>query len=232
MANAKTVLIVEDDKHISNLIKYNLEKSGFRCLSAFTPIDAFKILNEHKIDIIVLDIMLPQMSGFDVCKQIREIHEISHTPIIMLTAKGEETDRITGFESGADDYLTKPFSPKELLLRIKAILKRGRTQEHEQEILHAEDLVLDLTKHKVSIKNKEISLTITEFRLLQTLMKRAGKVQSREKLLEDVWDIQADVTTRTVDTHVKRLREKMGKKSNLIESVRGVGYRFKEGIVH
>lgn len=222
------ILVVEDDKHISKLVKYNLEKAGFDCIVTITGEEALEILDKEPIELIILDIMLPKMDGFQVCKKIKEDKRFSHIPIIMLTAKGEEVDRVVGFELGADDYVVKPFSPRELILRVKAILKRGEPKEVTKEILIHGKLKVDIPRHKVLIDKKEIELTQMEFKLLTTLMQRKGKVQTRDRLLNDVWDIAADVTTRTVDTHIKRLRQKLGKMGEMIETVRGIGYRFRE----
>lgn len=222
------ILAVEDDKNISKLIKYNLEKEGFTCLTAYSGEEALESLKKIKPDLIVLDIMLPGIDGLEVCRRIRQEKELSTLPIIMLTAKGEEVDRIVGLELGADDYMVKPFSPRELILRIKAILKREKQEASEETLLEARKIVMDLEKHKVTVAGKEVELTNMEFNLLRMLMERKGRVQSRDKLLDEVWDIAADVTTRTVDTHIKRLRTKLGKEGDLIETVRGVGYRFSE----
>ena len=222
------ILIVEDDKHISKLVKYNLEKAGFECTVATTGEKALEILDKEPVDLIILDIMLPKMDGFQTCKQIKQEKKLSALPIIMLTAKSEEVDRVVGFELGADDYVVKPFSPRELVLRVKAILRRKKPPEVSQDILGAGRLIVDTTRHKVTVDKKEIELTPMEFKLLVTLMQRKGKVQSRDRLLDDVWDIAADVTTRTVDTHIKRLRQKLGKAGKFIETVRGFGYRFSD----
>ncbi len=222
------ILVVEDDKHISKLVKYNLEKAGFECTVTITGEEAFEVLDKEPIELIILDIMLPKMDGFQACKQIKQDKKFSHIPIIMLTAKGEEVDRVVGFELGADDYVVKPFSPRELVLRVKAILKRGKPKEVTKDILIHEKLKVDIPRHKVFIDKKEKELTQMEFKLLTTLMQRKGKVQTRDRLLDDVWDIAAEVTTRTIDTHIKRLRQKLGKMGKLIETVRGIGYRFSE----
>ena len=228
MANEK-ILIVEDDQHIAKLVKYNLQKAGFDCLHVVTGEDAFNILDRQKIDLIILDIMLPKMDGFEVCRHLRQEKHFATIPVIMLTAKGEEVDRVVGFEMGADDYMVKPFSPRELVLRIKAILKRGRPQmESSKDILELCDLRVDIPRHKVTINGKEIKLTAMEFKLLATLMQRKGRLQSRDQLLSDVWDLESDVTTRTIDTHIKRLRQKLGHSGELVETVRGHGYRFHE----
>ncbi len=222
------ILIVEDDKHISKLVKYNLEKAGFDCTVTITGEEALEVLDKEPIELIILDIMLPKMDGFQACKQIKQDKKFSHIPIIMLTAKGEEVDRVVGFELGADDYVVKPFSPRELVLRVKAILKRGKPEEGTKDILTQNKLKVDIPRHKVFIDKKEIDLTQMEFKLLTTLMQRKGKVQTRDRLLDDVWDIAAEVTTRTIDTHIKRLRQKLGKMGKLVETVRGIGYRFSE----
>lgn len=228
MVNEK-ILIVEDDKHISKLVKFNLEKANYDCAIAATGEKALEVLNDQPpVELIILDIMLPGMDGFEICRIIRQQDKLKNIPIIMLTAKGEEVDRIVGLELGADDYIVKPFSPRELVLRVKAILKRGKVEDVKKDILVAEDITVDIPKHRVTVKGKPIDLTQMEFKLLVTLMERRSRVQTREKLLSDVWDMGTDVNTRTIDTHIKRLREKLGKSGVLIETVRGLGYRFKE----
>lgn len=225
----KKVLIIEDDKHISKLVKYNFDKSGATATVVVTGEDALKILDKEAVDLIILDIMLPKMNGFDVCREIKSNARFASIPVIMLTARGEEVDRIVGLELGADDYMIKPFSPRELILRARAILKRGQPKkESPKEIMTIDKLTVDLPRHKVIMNNKEIILTAMEFKLLVMLMQRLGRVQTRDDLLRDVWDIQADITTRTIDTHVKRLRQKLGKMGDYIETVRGSGYRFSE----
>ena len=227
--NKNKVLIVEDDKHISKLVKYNLEKAGFECTVTITGEEALEILDKEPVDLIILDITLPKMDGFEVCKQLKQNKKLSNIPLIMLTAKSEEVDRIVGLELGADDYVVKPFSPRELVLRVKAILKRGKIEKAAKDILTADKLKVDIPRHKTTVDKKEVEVTQMEFKLLTLLMQRAGRVQSREQLLSDVWDIAAEVTTRTIDTHLKRLRQKLGKMGRLIETVRGIGYRFNEG---
>lgn len=222
------ILVIEDDKHISKLVKYNLEKSGYDVTLVEDGEEALDILGKQSVDLIILDIMLPKMDGFEVCRSIKQNPKLKNTPIIMLTAKGEEVDRIVGLELGADDYMVKPFSPRELVLRIKAILKRGKLEESPKDIIQRGNLIINLPKHRVMVNNKEVELTPIEFKLLVTLIERNGRIQSRDQLLSDVWDMHTDVFTRTVDTHIKRLREKLGKIGNQIETVRGLGYRFKE----
>ena len=222
------ILIVEDDKNISKLVRYNLEKAGFECETTITGEDALDILDHQAIDLIVLDIMLPKMDGLQTCKQVKQDTKLSAIPIIMLTAKGEEVDRIVGFELGADDYVVKPFSPRELVLRVKAVLKRGKSKESDKEILSIDDLKVDIPRCKVTVSKKEVKLTAMELKLLVTLIRKKGRVQSRDQLLDEVWNLDADVTTRTIDTHVKRLRQKLGDMGKLVETVRGYGYRLSE----
>ena len=224
----KNILIVEDDVNISKLVRYNLEKAGYNCMVTLTGEEGLDLLEDYHIDLIILDIMLPQMDGFETCKTIKQHKKWSVIPVIILTAKGEEVDRIVGFELGADDYIVKPFSPRELVLRVKAILRRGSKQTVDKEILSYKDLVIDLPRHKIMLKNKEIRLTSMEFKLLTMLLKRVGRVQTRNQLLDEVWDLGADVTTRTVDTHIKRVRQKIGAYSKYIETIRGHGYRLVE----
>ncbi|MDD5130745.1 MAG: response regulator transcription factor [Candidatus Omnitrophica bacterium] len=222
------ILIIEDDKHIAKLVKYNAEKAGFDCTVIGDGEEALNVLNKHGADLVILDIMLPKMDGLEVCRAIRQSTKLREIPVIMLTAKGAEVDRVVGLELGADDYVVKPFSPRELMLRIKAILRRGKTEELPKEVIKRGSLVIDIPKHKVMVSNKEVELTPIEFKLLVTLIERAGRIQSRDKLLSDVWDMHSDVFTRTVDTHIKRLREKLGKMGDIIETERGLGYRCKE----
>ena len=222
------ILIVEDEELIANLVKYNLDKAGFRTTITNNGEDAIVILNKKPVDLVVLDIMLPEMNGLEVCRRIKRNERIASVPIIMLSAKGEETDRIKGFELGAHDYVVKPFSPRELVLRVKAVLNYGKSNEKVSNILATDNLEINISKHKVTVYRKEINLTSMEFKLLSILMKRKGIVQDRDILLQDVWDVDADVTTRTVDTHIKCLRRKLGKMGGFIETVRGRGYRFRE----
>jgi DNA-binding response OmpR family regulator len=222
------ILIVEDDKHISKLVKFNLEKADYECAIAGTGEKALEILNDRPVDLIILDIMLPGMDGFGICRAIKEKEKLKNIPIIILTAKGEEVDRVVGLELGADDYIVKPFSPRELALRVKVILKRGKPEETKKDILTAADIAVDIPKHKVMVRGKPVEFTQMEFKLLVTLMERRGRVQTRERLLSDVWDMDTSIDTRTIDTHVKRLREKLGKSGSFIETVRGLGYKFKE----
>ena len=224
-----SLLIVEDDKNISKLLKYNLEKEGFVCFTAFTAEDGYIILDTQPISLIILDIMLPTIDGLAACREIKQNQDWRAIPVIILTAKGEEIDRVIGFELGADDYVVKPFSPRELILRIKAILRRKALEAPVgKDIIQAHEIVIDKPRHSVKISGRSLNLTSMEFNLLLVLVERCGRVQSRETLLEDVWGFSSEVTTRTVDTHIKRLRQKMGRYGKYIETIRGVGYRFQE----
>jgi DNA-binding response OmpR family regulator len=210
------------------LIEFNLSQAGFDVSTAADGAEALKKAREVRPDLIVLDVMLPEMSGLEVCKVLRRDPATAAVPIILLTAKAAEVDRVVGLEIGADDYVTKPFSPRELVLRIKKILERGERAEGKPERFVFGDLAMDIPKHLVSWRGKRIDLTATEFRLLTLLAERAGRVQSRDQLLRDVWDYDNVIDTRTVDTHMRRLREKLGPAGKHLDTVRGVGYRFVE----
>ena len=222
------VLIIEDEPDIRKTIDYNLTKESFKVVQAGSIEEGEKALASNQIDVIILDLMLPDGSGFTLCRDIKSDDKTKHIPIIILTAKTEEVDRVVGFELGADDYVTKPFSVRELILRVKAILKRGPTSNNnsEDDEYSFGELTLNFEAHQAYINGNEISLTALEFRLLKHLIDRKGRVQTRDQLLEDVWGYSSDVTTRTVDTHIKRLREKLGSVGNHIQTIRGVGYRF------
>lgn len=220
------ILIVDDEADILTLLEYNLEKAGFRVISANDGPDAVEITNREKPDIIILDIMLPSMEGTEVCKILKGGDVTRHIPIIMLTAKGEEVDRIVGFELGADDYITKPFSPRELILRVKAVLKRGH--KLEAKIINAGPVTIDIERSLATADDKVLKLTAIEFKLLLELAKSDGRVLRRDTLLDRVWGTEVYITDRTVDTHIRRLREKLGKTSKYIETVRGFGYKFRE----
>ena len=222
------VLIIEDEPDIRKTIDYNLTKESFTVVQAGSIEEGEKALASNQIDVIILDLMLPDGSGLTLCRDIKSDDKTKHIPIIILTAKTEEVDRVVGFELGADDYVTKPFSVRELILRVKAILKRGPTSNNnsEDDEYSFGELTLNFEAHQAYINGNEVSLTALEFRLLKHLIDRKGRVQTRDQLLEDVWGYSSDVTTRTVDTHIKRLREKLGSVSNHIQTIRGVGYRF------
>lgn len=223
------ILIVEDDENLSSLLSYNLEKSGFTCCRASSGEDAMLELSRKSADLILLDVMLPGIDGFEVCRRVRQHQLHRDIPIVMLTAKGEEIDRVLGFELGIDDYVVKPFSPRELALRIRAILKRDRRHGGKTaRVIGSGPLEIDLSRHTARLNGKELVLTMMEFKLLAALLKRKGEAQSREALLSDVWDIDRSINTRTIDTHVTRLREKLGETGRKIMTVRGFGYKFEE----
>lgn len=226
---AMTILVVDDEEPIQELLKFNLENEGYNVLTAFDGPAALKMIEEKRPDLVVLDVMLPGMDGLEVCNQLRQNSKLRDLPVIMLTAKGEEIDKVLGLELGADDYLTKPFSPRELLARIRARLRRIRPQTQENEIIRG-DLRIDLNRFQVSVRGEEVELTPKEFELLRVLAAHPGKVYSRDELLERVWGYEYAGDTRTVDVHVRHLRQKVEKDSSnpeYIETLRGIGYRLK-----
>ena len=223
---SQKIYIVEDEPDIRETLEYNFSNEGFEVFTAPDGEEALSNIKKVLPDVLILDLMLPGVSGLDVCKSIRTDDDIRDMSIIMLTAKGEEIDRVIGFELGADDYVTKPFSVRELILRVKVLLKKQRESLVENKLVTFGPIRIDLDAHELKINDKEIVLTALEFKLLQHLVKRKGRVQTREQLLGDVWGYSAEVTTRTVDTHIKRLREKLGNTSEYIQTIRGVGYRF------
>lgn len=225
---AKRVLVVDDEPDLQELLRFNFEDAGFRVDLADSGSAALEALGRVRPDLLVLDLMLPDVSGTEVCRRVRADARLSDLPVIMLTAKSSEIDRVVGFELGADDYVTKPFSPRELVLRAQAILRRRAPGEVDAEVLECGDLRVERASHRCLVGGTEVTLTAKEFRLLETLMSRPGRVFSRERLLDDVWGSDITVTPRTIDTHLKRLREKLGNSGELIETVRGVGYRFAE----
>ena len=220
------VFIVEDEPDLRDTLKYNLENEGFS-VEAFSNGEAFLgSVDKNKPNLVILDLMLPGVSGLDVCRELRSNENYDEIGIVMLTAKSEEIDRIVGFELGADDYVTKPFSVRELILRVKVLLKKRSDNGANEQILEFGPILMNLDAHEVSIDGKIVNLTALEFKLLKHLLKRKGRVQTRDQLLGDVWGYSSEVTTRTVDTHIKRLREKLGEPGDLIQTIRGVGYRF------
>ena len=222
------ILVIEDEPDIRRNLEYNLGREGFKASSVGSLDEANEKLKSKKFDLILLDLMLPDGSGLDLCKKIKSNSETEATPVIILTAKDDEVDKVVGFELGADDYVTKPFSVRELILRVKAILKRSDTKT--KEVVEVErqfgDLKIDVDSHEVHVDSKLIELTALEFRLLKELVDKRGRVQSRDQLLSEVWGYNAEVTTRTVDTHIKRLREKLGSMGKYVQTIRGVGYKF------
>ena len=220
------VFIVEDEPDLRDTLKYNLENEGFN-VEAFSNGEAFLgSVDKNKPNLVILDLMLPGVSGLDVCRKLRSNDNYDGIGIVMLTAKSEEIDRIVGFELGADDYVTKPFSVRELILRVKVLLKKRTDDGANEQILELGPILMNLDAHEVLIDGKIVNLTALEFKLLKHLLKRKGRVQTRDQLLGDVWGYSSEVTTRTVDTHIKRLREKLGEPGDLIQTIRGVGYRF------
>jgi two-component system phosphate regulon response regulator PhoB len=221
------ILIVDDERDILALLDFNLRQEGFRTLLASSGAEALAQLRREVPDLVVLDLMLPDISGNEVCRSVKSDTRTRHIPVVMLTAKGEEIDKVVGFELGADDYVTKPFSVRELVLRLKAVLRRAGTRPGSAPAPERVGPIrVDTEAHRAFVGGEEVVLTPLEFKLLLTFMSRAGRVQSREQLLADVWDMSSELETRTVDTHVKRLRDKLGVARDLLETVRGVGYRL------
>ena len=221
-----SILAVDDEEDVLELVRYNFHKEGFKVDTATTGEDALKKARANVPNVILLDIMLPGIDGIEVCRQLKADSKTSSIPIIMLTAKGEESDIVSGLEVGADDYVTKPFSPRELLARTRAILRRHKEQPAAE--MKIGQIIIDSTKHKVIVKGQKIELTATEFRLLECLARRPGVVFSRNQLLDAAGADESMVYDRTVDAHIKSLRRKLGRAKDYIETVRGVGYRFRE----
>lgn len=222
------VLVVDDEPDTVELISFNLKNAGYDVVSAADGAEALKKARSTEPELIILDLMLPEVDGLEVCKILRNDPITQRIPILMLTAKAGEVDRIIGLELGAKDYVTKPFSPRELILRVRNLLSQGTTEEGKPQIFQVAELYIDVPRHVVTVSRKPVELTATEFRLLAVLTERRGRVQSREQLLQDVWHYDNIIDTRTVDTHMRRLREKLGKAARFLDTVRGVGYRFTE----
>ena len=220
------VVIIEDEKDLAELLAFNLGKEGWQTIIAPDGRSGFEQVTAELPDIVILDLMLPEISGTEVCKLLRKQESTAAIPVIMVTAKGEEIDRVVGFEVGADDYLVKPFSSRELLLRIKAILRRSTPDQKSEKNLHLGSLTVDPSRHRVTVAAEEITLTSTEYKLLMVLAERPGRVQNRERLLQDVWGYSSEADTRTVDTHITRLRAKLGAAGEMIVTVRGFGYKL------
>jgi two-component system phosphate regulon response regulator PhoB len=227
---AYKVLVVDDEKDIVELCRYHLSKEGFECLQAADGLTALRLAREAQPDLVILDLMLPGLDGLEVCRRLRQDAGTARLPIIMLTAKADEIDRIVGLEIGADDYVVKPFSPRELVARAKAILRRTRAASPPAGTQIGE-LMLDQARHRVAIQGTPIELTAKEFGLLCALVRADGRVLSREQLLESVWGYAnaAEVESRTVDAHIRRLREKLGSEAKRIVTIKAVGYRFEPG---
>ncbi|KGK88434.1 MULTISPECIES: response regulator transcription factor [unclassified Clostridium] len=227
MAEEK-IIIVDDEEHIRELLKFNLENSGYSTIYADNGIDALKLIKSERPQLILLDLMIPGMDGYDVCKEVRKDNNISTTPIIMITAKGEEFDKVLGLELGADDYITKPFSIREILARVKAVLRRTSVQNIDKSYKFG-NVIIDLEKHEVIKDNFKVELTLKEFELLEILIKNKGRVLTRDFLLDKIWGYEYVGETRTVDVHIRHLRQKIeenDKSPQFIETIRGVGYRF------
>ena len=224
----ETILIVEDEKDIVKMLDYNLKKDGYKTLVAHDGEDALDAANTKHPDLILLDLMLPSIDGLEVCKQLKSERRTASIPVIMLTAKSQESDKIVGLELGADDYMTKPFSPRELIARIKAVLRRVKEKDKLPDMLKVGDLVIDLAKIAVTVKDKPVELTAKEFELLKTLIKAKGRVLSRDYLLDTIWgfDHAVEIQTRTVDVHIRTLRKKLKSGSKYIVTVKNYGYRF------
>ena len=223
-----TILIIEDERDLAGLVAFNLEKEGYRCVIASDGIQGLEMARQHNPDLILLDLMLPGMLGTELCKLLKKAENTAQIPVIMLTAKGEEIDKVVGFEVGADDYVVKPFSIRELILRVKAVLRRFAVETESDAIINIGTVTIDTSRHVVAVDGEEITFTSTEFKLLHTLVKRWGRVQSRDVLLRDVWGYNYVGDTRTVDTHITRLRTKMGPAGDMIKTVRGFGYKLEE----
>jgi two-component system phosphate regulon response regulator PhoB len=224
------ILVVEDEVDLAELVAFHLRQNGHLVTTAGTGATALAEVKRQRPDLCVLDVMLPDISGIEVCRRLRREDDTRRLPVIMLTAKGEEVDRVVGFEVGADDYVVKPFSPRELLLRVEAVLRRASApiDDSGPKTIVLGAMTIDVPAHRVLVNDEEVPLTALEFRLLMDLASRLGRVQSRDALLERVWGYAPGVETRTVDTHVKRVREKLGAAADHIETVRGVGYRLRE----
>jgi two-component system phosphate regulon response regulator PhoB len=225
---AERILVVDDEPDLLELVRVNLRQAGYEVDTAEAGREALECLQRALPDLMVLDLMLPDLSGTEVCRRVRQDPELAQLPIIMLTARADEVDRVVGLELGADDYVTKPFSPRELTLRVRAVLRRRAPEAPPKKSLQHGALRIDPDRHRCFVEGDEVTLTAKEFDLLRALMERPGRVMTRDQLLDDVWGTDIAVTSRTIDTHLKRLREKLGKASDLIETVRGVGYRFAE----
>jgi two-component system, OmpR family, phosphate regulon response regulator PhoB len=220
------ILVVDDEREALELIEFNLKQSGFDVITATDGLQALHQARTGIPALVVLDLMLPEIDGLEVCKILRRNPATATLPIIMVTARAGEIDRVLGFEVGADDYITKPFSPRELVLRVKNVLKRAQNPQDASVALKFGPLIIDVSRHEVTWNSKRLGLTATEFQLLAFLAQRQGRVQSRDQLLRDVWHYSATVDSRTVDTHVRRLREKLGRASKYIKTIRGLGYRL------
>jgi len=223
------ILIIEDERDLAELLAFNLQQAGFTTTQAHDGAAGLTEALTHPPDLVVLDLMLPGLLGTEVCRRLRQERATAGVPVLMLTARGEESDRVTGFEVGADDYVVKPFSVKEVVLRVKALLRRGGDSPASGAILQIGPLAIDVERHRVCVEGGEIELTTLEYKLLLTLAERRGRVQTRDGLLQDVWGYHYAGDTRTVDTHITRLRTKLGNAGGLIRTLRGFGYKLEAG---
>ena len=224
---SQKILIIEDEPDIRKTLEYNISREGYEVISASSLSEGRQKLESASFTLLLLDLMLPDGSGLDLFRELKQDISLSSMPVIILTAKDDEVDKVVGFELGADDYVTKPFSVRELILRVKAVLKRGERKSDNMEVQRQfGELKIDVDSHEVFVNDEQVSLTALEFKLLRQLVDRRGRVQSRDQLLSDVWGYSSDVTTRTVDTHIKRLREKLGDMGKYVQTIRGVGYKF------
>ena len=225
--NRDKILLIEDEPDIAEVLQYNLEKEGFDVETARRGDTGLDVIRRDNPDLVLLDLMLPGIDGLELTRLLKRDPSTSRLPIVMLTARGEEVDRIVGLELGADDYISKPFSPREVVLRVKAVLRRFQQEESAAELIEVGGIELDVSGHQLRVRGKEVPLTATEFRLLRLLLERSGRVQTRGQLLSDVWGYAEDIDSRTVDTHIRRLRRKLGPEAERIETVIGVGYRLR-----
>jgi two-component system, OmpR family, phosphate regulon response regulator PhoB len=221
------ILLIEDEPDIAEVLQYNLEKEGYHVDVARRGDTGLEVVRKDNPDLILLDLMLPGIDGLEITRLLKRDPATAHLPIVMLTARGEEMDRIVGLELGADDYISKPFSPREVVLRVKAVLRRLQHEEAASDLLQVGGIELDVSGHQLRVRGREVPLTATEFRLLRLLMERGGRVQTRGQLLSDVWGYAEDIDSRTVDTHIRRVRRKLGPEADRIETVIGVGYRLR-----
>ena len=228
MSNKGTILVIDDEKDLIELVRYNLEKEGYDAIAASDGQSGLEIAQRHKLDLIVLDLMMPGMDGLEVCRRLRSDARTGRVPLIMLTAKATEADRIVGLELGADDYITKPFSPRELVARVKAILRRTASHAEPEQVIRHGDLLIDVVRHEVKFDGKPITLTATEFRILQFLASRPGRVLSRDDIIDAALGRDANVFDRTIDVHITAIRRKLGRGSDQIETIRGFGYKFRD----
>ena len=228
-SKAQRILIVDDEADVTDLVAYHLKAKGYQVEAVNNPNNSLSTARAFAPDLVILDVMMPDLNGVQICRLLRADPQLKRVPVIFLTAKAEESDRIQGLETGADDYICKPFSTKELMLRVQALLRRvSEGAPEEVKKLQAGEIVIDIERHEAVISGKPVELTATEFKLLRLLMERRGRVQTREHLLINVWNYETEIETRTVDTHVRRLREKLGAEADWIETIRGVGYRLAE----